>query len=161
MTSEKRLVRIPGITTGELPVRKDFVEDERDLDADQAWKNFGGLSLDQAYERFCQRPEIYQEDFMFMGPRAFQYYFPVIEQYLKETKTEDEFEDCEAWIIAKAIESKIDTGELSLATGFTDRLIELCRYVQKNVEPYSLQKKERDRIEGAWQKLRKKLERIG
>ena len=135
--------------------------DEGDLDADHAWKNFGGLSLDQAYVKFCQRPDIYQEDFMFMGPRAFQYYFPVVEQYLEEAKTEDEFEDCEAWILAKAIESKIDTAELSLSREFRDRLTELCRYVQANVERYSLEKKERDRIEGAWQKLRKKLERIG
>jgi hypothetical protein len=39
--------------------------------------------LEQAHVRFCSAPEVYQEDFMFMGCRAFHFYFPVIDEYLR------------------------------------------------------------------------------
>ncbi len=61
------------------PEPSDFFVSEDDLDCRTAWENFGGLNLPQAYDRFCKNPHYYQEDFMFMGGKAFAYYFPVIE----------------------------------------------------------------------------------
>ena len=51
-----------------------------------------------------EHPEIYQEDFMFMGGKAFAYYYSVIDSYLRETPwlpTEDR-DDREAWILRNA-----------------------------------------------------------
>ncbi|MEM7010678.1 MAG: hypothetical protein AAF585_04260 [Verrucomicrobiota bacterium] len=63
-----------------LPTENDFDPFGGDLDAQCAWKHFGELSLNQAYDIFVSAPNIYQEDFMFMGAVAFDYYFPVIDR---------------------------------------------------------------------------------
>jgi len=52
------------------PTVEDFVckpIPEQDLDGFHAWKQFGGLNLQKAYEKFCEHPLCCQEDFMFMG----------------------------------------------------------------------------------------------
>jgi hypothetical protein len=64
-----------------LPTERDFDPWHGNLDAQCAWRHFGGLTLDQAHARFRENPLGYQEDFMFMGPVAFAFYFPVIEDY--------------------------------------------------------------------------------
>lgn len=64
-----------------LPSQSDFDPVGCDLDAQSAWQTFGGLGLAEAYAKFLQVPESYQEDFMFMGSRAFAYYFPVVDRY--------------------------------------------------------------------------------
>jgi hypothetical protein len=82
-----------------LPTKKDFDPYDGNLDAASAWREFGGLTLDQAYKRFLSNSLSYQEDFMFMGPAAFSFYFPVIERHLYEFKTDCESDDV-AWILA-------------------------------------------------------------
>ena len=68
------------------PTMADFDPYDGCLDALNAWKNFGGLSRTKAYERFCESPGSFQEDFMFMGGVAFAYYYPVLEQYILEPR---------------------------------------------------------------------------
>ena len=87
----------------ELPVEKAF---GGCLDGQHAWKQFGGLTVDEAYSKFCENPDFYQEDFMFMGPKAFLFYFPVIEKYIKTVKPGDDLDDCCFWIIGCAMESQ-------------------------------------------------------
>ena len=70
-----------------LPNQIDFYQSELDPDGRRSWKNFGGLTVDQAYEKFCERPDIYQEDFMFMSGPAFTFYFPVIDRYIREKES--------------------------------------------------------------------------
>ena len=60
-----------------LPTKADFVSHPEDLDQICAWEHFGGLTLDQAKTRFAENALYYQEDFMFMGTKAFLFYFPV------------------------------------------------------------------------------------
>ena len=67
-----------------IPTERDFLEDHGCLDARCAWENFGGLSLDEAFKKFCENPLSYGEDFMFMGEFAFAYYFPVLDRYVRE-----------------------------------------------------------------------------
>ena len=66
----------------ELPIESDFDSVGSDLDAQTAWKNFGGLTIAEAYDHFNAHPGLSAEDFMWMGPRAFAFYFPVVEQYI-------------------------------------------------------------------------------
>ncbi len=68
-----------------LPTEQHFDPYGGDLDAQCAWRNFGGLTIEEAKVKFCEHPEIHQEDFMFMGGKAFAYYYPVIDSYLRET----------------------------------------------------------------------------
>jgi hypothetical protein len=81
--------------SNEIPGKNDFGEG---LDERSAYKEFGGLTLDEAYQRFIENPVSCQEDFMFMGPVAFCYYFPVVERYLYAFRVENEWEDSQAWI---------------------------------------------------------------
>lgn len=80
------------------------------LDALHAWNNFGGLDLDPAYRLFLENPLRYQEDFMFMGPVAFDYYFPVVDRYLRGFRRDGEDHDdgC-AWILGAAMVSQLET----------------------------------------------------
>lgn len=71
--------------THSLPDIRDFDPHEGDVDSQVAWKNFGGLTLEEAFWKFQKDPEEYQEDFMYMGSKAFAYYFPVLERYLLVT----------------------------------------------------------------------------
>jgi hypothetical protein len=98
----------------ERPVKGDFDPYNGCLDALRAWKNFGGLSRASAYERFCESPEYYQEDFMFMGGVAFAYYYPVIERYILESSIENNSgEAVEAmWILAHCIKAQVDAKQV-------------------------------------------------
>ena len=102
-------VQVAG-TDETLPNRDDFNPTGCYLDADWTWGNFGGLDLSEAFARFCEDPDMYQEDFMFMGSAAFSYYFPVIERYIYESQIvpESEFDsEVEAmWILAHCINSQ-------------------------------------------------------
>src|SRR4051812_25393352 len=81
-----------------LPSQSDFCNGVGG-DAGDAWRNFGGLSLDAAYQKFTECPESYQEDFMWMFPRAFEYYYPVVDRYLRTVCATDEHGDCQTWIL--------------------------------------------------------------
>ena len=76
-----------------LPSEGDFDPYHGCLDAQCAWRNFGGLDLDSAYRKFCENPSYYQEDFMFMGPAAFTFYFPVVDRYLREIRSDYQTEE--------------------------------------------------------------------
>lgn len=74
-----------------IPSLGDFLEDHGCLDAHEAWKNFGGLTLNEAYEKLWSRPEIYLGDFAHMGERAFAHYFEVLERFVRNViKAKDE-----------------------------------------------------------------------
>ena len=75
-------------TPDESPDKASFVPHAGDLDALYAWEHFGGLTRAAAFAKFCESPEYYQEDFMFMGGPAFAYHYPVIERYVLESKVE-------------------------------------------------------------------------
>jgi hypothetical protein len=110
-----------------LPTKNDFDPWEGDLDAETAWRNFGGLTLAEAHSKFRERPEIYQEDFMFMGGKAFAFYFSVIEDYLRQTpEAESEDDDRQAWILAKCIHNQFNAGTSIHVETLVDRVIGWC-----------------------------------
>lgn len=89
----------------DLPTIEDYTSmpnPKDDLDGYTAWEHFGGLAIDQAYDKFVDHPLLYQEDFMFMGGPAFAYYFPVVDRYVREVESKNEFAD-EAWVLAHCI----------------------------------------------------------
>ncbi len=114
-----------------IPEIKDFTEvipPENDLDGFHAWQEFGGLNLAEAYTKFCSHPESYQEDFMFMGARAFLFYFPVIDRYIREIEGPDNGFDGEAWILACGIRNQFEQDARLLAP-IRDRAEQLCDFV--------------------------------
>lgn len=65
-----------------IPDETDWRNDHGDLDIDSARKNFFGLRLDEAENRFRQNALSYQEDVIFMPPACFAYYLHAYLNYL-------------------------------------------------------------------------------
>lgn len=113
-----------------LPTVHDFTcsePPEADLDGYSAWTRFGGLSLAEAHAKLCECPEVYQEDFMWMGDRAFVYYFPVVDRYLRTVEASQELDQA-AWIFAHAIAIHVRT-EPTPVNALHDRIEQLCSFV--------------------------------
>jgi hypothetical protein len=141
-----------------IPTETEFDTYGGGQDAQCAWKNFGGLSVDSAYRKFLELPEVYQEDFMFMGWVAFEFYFPVIEKYLLQVEPMDESDDCESWILGCGIENQISANEKRISKAFRECLKNLCLMVIDKFSTSILSKKEKDRILKQWNKTKDKLE---
>lgn len=91
-----------------LPTYEHFRHPGADLDSEYARKNFEGLSRTQALVKFRDCPFTHQEDFLWMSPPAFLFYFPVIERYLYEfDKAEPTDFSPLASCIANAISSQL------------------------------------------------------
>ncbi|MGO8750670.1 MAG: hypothetical protein ACLQNE_32370 [Thermoguttaceae bacterium] len=144
-----------------LPTEVDFDPYGGDLDAQCAWRNFGGLTLDEATRKFRERPEIYQEDFMFMGGRAFAFYFPVIESYLRDVQGEnDDDDDHESWILACGIKNQFNAETAHHVLHLAPRVMALSQYVRNNIARYGYDADEQRRIADAWLELENHLKTI-
>lgn len=140
-----------------LPSEKDFDPYDGNLDCQHALEIFGGMSLDQAYEEFCDKPEIYQEDFMFMGPKAFIYYFPVIDRYLREVASKDQYGDCEVSILAYTIKEQLDHNVVHQSTNTLSEIHSLTEFILAEITRYSYSKKIRKQVRNIWMQLADKL----
>jgi hypothetical protein len=117
-----------------LPTVGDFTvteKPEEDLHGCSAWKAFGGLSIEEAYRKFCEVPEAHQEDFMWMGDRAFMFYFSVIERYLHDEEPRVEF-DGVTFILAHCIGMHLPSHEPCVRSQY-DRFLELGAFVLDNL----------------------------
>lgn len=133
-----------------IPTEADFLMNDGGLISQEAWKNFGGLSLDAAYERFCDRPYLYSQDFEFMGERAFAYHYDVLDRYIREAiETLDE----ERLMVLSTIHRIMDvhlvhqSGDLcgectregaADAMSLPGRVVSLCDYVMPAIAERSL-----------------------
>jgi len=150
------------MTRTSLPKEHDFDPWNGCLDAQCAWKNFGGLSLEEAHARFRENPIYYQEDFMFMGGVAFAYYFPVIESYLLETPPAAEHpgDDREAWILAHCINQQFSGQDFAPVLPLKSRVLELANFVRREIARFSDDANEQRRIINAWQELEAQLRSV-
>jgi hypothetical protein len=140
-----------------LPGPSDFDPWDGDLDALHAWKNFGGLSLDQAHRLFLENPAYYQEDFMFMGPVAFDHYFPVIDRYLREFRRADDDDDDDgcAWILGAAMVSQLEISKpRPIATGTALEIADLAAFVIEEIDRFAGDPQVQRRIFGKWREAR-------
>ncbi|SHI55768.1 hypothetical protein SAMN02745181_0382 [Rubritalea squalenifaciens DSM 18772] len=139
--------------TAPLPTEKDFDPCGGHLDAQCAWQNFGGLSLEQAYELFLTHSAYYQEDFMFMGVKAFDYYFPVIDRYMREVTGDEEGYDCELSILGCGVAAQLEYS----GSGISDRLLgeieRISEYVLSHLGQYSPAPKDQRRIAREWKRV--------
>lgn len=142
-----------------LPGATDFDPWSGNLDALHAWKNFGGLGLDPAYRLFLENPLHYQEDFMFMGPVAFDYYFPVVDRYLREFRRivdDDDYDgdgDGCAWILGAAMVSQLETvAPRPLAAGTAVEIASLAAFVIREIDRFAGEPRGQRRIMDEWSK---------
>ena len=155
--SKMQLIPVQGVDVKTPPSEADFDPFGGCLDAQRAWRNFGGLTLEEAYVRFCEAPEVFQEDFMFMGSRAFHFYFPVIDQYLRAATPAGVWDDREAKIVAKCIALHFDWQGATISPELRDRISHLCAFVRSHLSQYAHSREDLKAIEGVWVELEEKL----
>jgi len=151
------LTLLAGVSRDPLPRQIDFDPWQCDLDAQSAWKNFGGLSLEEAYTKFCPIPESYQEDFMFMGSAAFLYYFPVIDEYLRCATPCDEWDDCQADILGSCVAAQFDWKGARIPPELRFRIEGLCEYILSNLSRFASSEPDREKIKKSWAQVQGKL----
>ena len=144
-----------------LPAQLDFCR-ELGGDAGYAWRNIGGLSLEDAYQKFLEDPESHQEDFMWMFPRAFEYYYPVVDRYLRSANVSDvyyHFDDgCQAWIFGCCLESQFHWADGSRPPDYVvSEIRALAQFVRDHLHHYSPDPGEQKRIDSCWVKLQETL----
>ena len=142
-----------------LPTKEDFNPwGPENLDAEHAWQCFGNLTLDEAHARFCECPELYHEDFMFMGGKAYAFYFPVIERFLYEvTEVADVPDDREAWILACGVQRQLRVDTAPALLPLADRIIALAQFVQSNIGRFGDDSEEWSEIEDEWRKVEEQM----
>lgn len=143
-----------------LPTEQHFDPYGGDLDAQCAWRNFGGLTIEEAMVKFCEHPEIYQHDFMFMGGKAFAYYYPVIDSYLRETPLlpPEDRGDRETWILPKCIKNQFQGWNYPHVRHLKGSVLHLCDFVRKNLTLFGSDAAELNKIDEQWASLQKHLE---
>src|SRR5262245_19087644 len=111
------------------PGRFDFDPFAEGFDPATAWEHFGGLLRDDAYAKFCSAPDFYQEDFMFMGGKAFSFYYPVIERYiLNRVASEDDYEVEAVRILAQCIAAQFESKTAEAVQPIRTRVLALARF---------------------------------
>ncbi len=139
-----------------LPTEHDFDPYGGDLDAQCAWKHFGCLTLEEAHRKFRTNPDYYQEDFMFMGGKAFAFYYPVIENFLREST---DGRECVAWILARVIKYQFDHN-LPNVIHLTSSIFGLAHFVRENVNVFDPTPKPKFDVDVAWRELEECLKKI-
>ncbi len=139
-----------------LPTERDFDPVGGDLDAQCAWKNFGGLKLEEASAKFKECPTAYQEDFMFMGGKAFAFYFPVIDQFLRKTieLPPDQHGDRESWILPQCIKQQFAGQALQHVLPLKQTVLELCDFMLQNIDLFAEDWPDLVELKSQWQQLK-------
>lgn len=112
--------------------------------------------MEEAYSRFIEVPESYQEHFMWMGSAAFAYYFPVIDQYLREGNWDDPLDYCCAWILGRGVSSQFHWKDgRKPPPHVVQAIADLSAFVQANIGRFSADTDEQERIKGSWREVDK------
>jgi hypothetical protein len=145
-----------------LPTEHDFDPYGGDLDAQCAWKDFGGLTLDEARRKFEENPDYYQEAFAFMGGKAFAYYYPVIDGYLRETSpaADNCGDDRQVWILAYCIGSQFQVNTMPYVRPLKQQVLDLAAFVLQNLDRFAEDTHEQRRIDAAWRELEALVRKI-
>jgi len=144
----------------DLPNATDFDPYHGDLDAQCAWRNFGGLTLRDASLKFEESPETYQEDFMFMGVRAFAFYYPVIDRFLRKTADlpEDQRGDRQSWILPQCIKYQLEGSEFGDLLRLKQPVLALCDFMLDNIDLFAGDWSDAGEIREQWLQLKQTVD---
>jgi len=119
-----------------------------------SWKCFGGLSLEQAYQRLWSDPVANEEQFAHMGPAAFDYYFPVIDRFLRgaDPRDHDDHREVRAfgYTIAAQLVDRIDPR-------LNEEISALATHILTHLRDYAHHRTGQRKVAGAWKRVEKKL----
>lgn len=154
---------IKGDRTGtgpSFPTEIDFDRLPSVLESKAAWSHFGGLSISAALALFRDNPLYYQEDFMFMGRRAFVYYFPVLDLYLREFRVSEDEDESVAAIIGSGIIAQIESSSDSCLVPIHPAIRSLADYVCSHSKFLAEDPDEQARIIKHWRPIYSALESV-
>ena len=89
-----------------------------DLDIKHAWKTFGGKTIEDAYQGFKEAAFPQVENFRWIAPEAFVYYFPVVLRYVMSEDAKGDSDTISSF--AGILESQLDDNRQALAVIFKD-----------------------------------------
>ena len=143
-----------------LPRREDFITLGENWSGHpeqvEAWENFGGKTVEEAYEKFCENPLWYQESFTRMGAVAFSFYLPVLDRCIRSLPAEElDRSDSSLESLASAIDSRLKESEKLRPQ--QDLLLQLCDYVCRETAPLGEISKAREKVRVCWEQLRQKI----
>ncbi len=144
-----------------LPTERDFDPygdgSEEDAWGDEwtAWQNFGGLTLEEAKAKFRENRN-YDEDFMWMGGRAFAFYFPVVDDFLRSVPEGNNSCETSAWFLSKCIQSQFDCS-LPDVRHLAPRVIELADFVRQNIRRFGRNDTRHAEVIEAWSELAERV----
>ena len=120
------------------------------------WRHFGGLTLDDAYEKSVSDPEIYQEDFMFIGGKAFAFYYPVIDRFLRKTidLPVDERGDRQSWVLPLCIRGQFDGSNRRYVAALKHSVLDLCVFMLQHIRYFADDWDDPTEIKNNWRHLR-------
>ena len=139
-----------------LPTEVDFDPYQGCLDCQHAWREFGGLSIEEAFQKFIDHPMCHQEDFMFMGGRAFVYYFPVLDRYLRGFRADEDSDDAYdsfAAVIGGGLSVQLLSKTSQELDSIMDGILSLIGYVRSHTTNLAVDLNEQQSIDSAWQIL--------
>ena len=140
-----------------LPTKRDFDPFDGCLDALSAYHEFGGKTVEQARQVFLSNPEYHHEHFAWMGAKAFAYYFPIVDEYLRDIDAVEEDNDRQAWILAECMLAQLDEPNDLRRHPVCSRIAKLADHVHANVGAYTADDLERRRITEVWAKVKYRI----
>lgn len=143
----------------DLPGERDFDPFGGCLDAQIAWRNFGGRTRAEVLEAFRAHPERHQEDFQFMGPVAFLHYFPVLDEYLRTTRVEPGEDEVEcATFLAQVLAYQYENAAAALRARMRGPMVALAARVRGRQDELASDAVGREALDVAWASLERILE---
>lgn len=91
------------------------------------------------------------------GGAAFDYYFPVIDRYIRKVTGDEEGDDCEVAILGSAVAAKFDSNGANPSDALVCEIEQLADYVSSNVAQYSPAARDQRRIKREWDRVHKKI----
>lgn len=121
------------------------------LDAQRAWRHFGGLNIAASLQLFRRNPIHYQKDFMFMGGGAFVFYFPVLDTFLREFHLTETKDDTAVAMTGSCVAAQFQWATASHLPPIHSAIRSLADYVCEHTELLASDPDEQRRIHRNWQ----------
>jgi hypothetical protein len=135
-----------------LPTEED-INVYNSLDEQQAVKHFLNKTLEQAEAMFRDNSAYYQEDLMWMGPKAFQFYLQAVINYIKSDYSIGDSQIISA--LNAIIKFRFDEVGFSLAI---DKVRDLVDYVINHYEKFDINSDVYGDLLGEYRQLQTQLQ---
>jgi hypothetical protein len=137
------------------PPQKSAFGNMVDLDVKHAWETFGGKTVEDAYRGFKEAAFPQVENFRWIAPEAFVYYFPVVLRYVmsEDAKGDSDTISCFAGIL----ESHLDDNRQALAVIFAD-IAALSKRVVSHYADYDASYNIYGDLKSRYEKIAKQVE---